>query len=85
LTKEEIAQNETQWKEENVDEDQYLSASSELRGAGITANNMSGDLGSLSAPTPEPNMMDGEDQGPAATATPGGETGTPGAEPGTVG
>jgi len=87
LTKEEIAQNETQWKEENVDEDQYLSASSELRGAGITANNMAGDLGSLSAPMPDPGMMDDEDEGPAGMAAPGGNTGTPapGASPGTVG
>ena len=47
LTKEEIAQNATQWKEENVDEDQYLSASSELRSAGITANGMAADADAL--------------------------------------
>ena len=55
LTREEIADNETQWKEENIDEDQFLSASSELRSAGITANGMAGDLSSLgSATTPPP-------------------------------
>ena len=57
LTKEEIAQNETQWREENVDEDQYLSASSELRSAGITANGMAADaqtLGSSDTPPPPP-------------------------------
>jgi hypothetical protein len=57
LTREEVAQNETLWKEENIDEDQYLSASSELRGAGITANGMASDvssLGSSAPPAPEP-------------------------------
>ena len=80
LTREEIAQNETQWKEENVDEDQYLSASSELRSAGITANNMAGDIGGLSAPTPEPNMAGEEgDEGASPVPTAGG---SPGSAPG---
>ena len=80
LTREEIAQNETQWKEENVDEDQYLSASSELRSAGITANNMAGDIGGLSAPAPEENMAGDEgDEGGSPVPTAGG---SPGAAPG---
>lgn len=67
LTAEEIAENETQWKEENVDEDTGLSASAELRSAGVTAGGMSGDLSSL---------------GGSAPADIGGEAGAaPGAEP----
>ena len=54
LTREEIATNETLWKEENIDEDQYLSASAELRSAGITANGMAGDIGSLGSATSPP-------------------------------
>ena len=74
LTREEIAQNATQWKEENIDEDQYLSASSEMRGAGITANSMSSDLGSLSAPEPEAGAM-GDEMDSATAPTTGGDTG----------
>jgi hypothetical protein len=90
LTKEEVTENETLWKEENVDEDQYLSAGSELRGVGITANSMAGDIGGLSAPMPEPNMA-GEDTDLGGATTPdtsaGGAAGggAPGATPGTVG
>ena len=78
LTKEEIAQNETQWREENIDEDQYLSASSELRSAGITANNMAGDVSSLGLSEP-PLDMEGADTdaaGPDAGAAPA-PTGNP--------
>jgi hypothetical protein len=56
LTSEEIAENEKLWKEENIDVDNKLSASAELRSVGITANGMGGDLSSLggmpSAPPP---------------------------------
>jgi len=64
LSQEEIAENETLWREENIDEDSTLSASAELRNAGITANGMAGDLGALgsaSAPPPGP----GEEEMPA--------------------
>lgn len=61
LTREEIASNETLWKEENVDEDQYLSANAELRSVGITANGMSGDIGSLGSSTTPPPPEDGEE------------------------
>ena len=72
LTKEEIAQNETQWREENIDEDQYLSASSELRSAGITANNMAGDVSALGSSEPPPDMegADTDAAGPDAGALP---------------
>jgi len=70
LTSEEVAENEKLWKEENIDADTIISASAELRSGGITANNMTSDLSSLS--TPE------------AGVPPGGMEGEPGAEPGTA-
>jgi CRISPR/Cas system-associated endoribonuclease Cas2 len=78
LTSEEIAENERQWKEENVDVDEKLSASAELRSMGITANAMSGDIGSLSdtsAPPPEEGGMPGE--GDEGMGEPGGASPTP--------
>ena len=56
LTAEEMAENETLWKEENVDSDTALSASAELRNAGITANGIGGDLGALGNNTPDEGM-----------------------------
>jgi hypothetical protein len=75
LTKEEIAQNETQWREENVDEDQYLSANSELRSAGITASGINSDMSSLSSTAPPEGAegmpdAEGGDTGAAPTAPP---------------
>ena len=75
LTKEEVAQNETQWREENVDEDQYLSASSELRSAGITASGIAGDMSSLSSTAPPEGVegmpdAEGGDSGAAPTSPP---------------
>ena len=72
LTAEEVAENENLWKEENVDAGADLSASAELRGAGITANGMSGDIAGLSsteAPAPE--------AGAEASAEPGAEAAPP--------
>jgi hypothetical protein len=71
LTTEEIAENETMWKEENVDSDAELSANAELRNAGITANGMAGDLTDLSssappAPAPGEDPMAGAGEMPAA-------------------
>jgi len=54
LTSEEIAENEKLWKEENIDVDNKLSASAELRSVGITANGMGGDLSSLGGMTSAP-------------------------------
>jgi hypothetical protein len=73
LSQEEIAENETMWREENIDADSTLSASAELRNAGITANGMSGDLsdlGSASAPPPGP----GEEEMPANGEEPAADT-----------
>jgi hypothetical protein len=78
LTSEEIAENERQWKEENVDVDENLSASAELRSMGITANAMSGDISSLSdtsAPPPEESGLPGE--GTEDMPEPGGASPTP--------
>jgi len=72
MTTEEVAENEKLWKEENVDEDQYLSASSELRSAGITANGMAADSSALSssAPPPEDPAADPTAAAEPAPATP---------------
>ena len=80
LTSEEIAENEKLWKEENIDADNKLSASAELRSAGITANGISGDIGSLSDTTaPEPGSEPGgEMPGMGAdTGEPGSSSPTP--------
>jgi len=79
ITTEEIAENEKMWREENVDEDQYLSASSELRGAGITANGMAADATALSgAATPPPDEASATpDSGGAAAPAAGGATPPP--------
>jgi hypothetical protein len=78
LTAEELAENETLWREENVDTDTNLSASAELRSAGITANGMSGDLSGLSTTAePPPTEPGAEGEGMAAGATPGAASPTP--------
>jgi hypothetical protein len=73
LTTEEISENENMWEEENVDTDTALSASAELRTAGVTAGGMSGDMGDLSNPQPDPSMTP---EGEAAPPVPGGDAGT---------
>ena len=55
LTAEEVAENETLWREENIDTDTNLSANAELRNAGITANGIAGDLDGLSSATAQPD------------------------------
>ena len=78
MTAEEVAENESMWKEENVDEGAKLSANAELRGAGITANNMSGDLSGLSdTSSPPPEQMGGEPGAPADGGAPGSASPTP--------
>lgn len=79
LKKEEIAENERLWKEENIDEDQYLSASSELRGAGITANGMAGDVGSLGSADVPPEPAPGEEGAPEEGGAPAGGAPAPAA------
>lgn len=73
LSAEEIAENETMWREENVDAGDNLSAGSELRNAGVTADGMAGDISSLSSDQEVP--LEGEEgaepgAAPAATKAP---------------
>ena len=70
LTQEEIVENETLWKEENVDDDTELPANAELRSVGITANGMGSDMSSLSGATSAP-PPEGEPGAEAAPAAPG--------------
>ena len=70
LTQEEIVENETMWKEENVDDDTELPANAELRSVGITANGMGSDMSALSGATSAP-PPEGEPGAEAAPAAPG--------------
>ena len=78
LTAEEIAENETMWKEENIDEDTSLSASAELRSTGVTANDMSTDLSNLSGGGAQPPVpAEGEAMDPNAAPPESSPTPTP--------
>jgi hypothetical protein len=70
LTAEEVAENEELWKEENGLSAKNVSASAELRGAGITSGGMDADMSNLET----------SDQGPEGM--PGGVEAQPGAEGG---
>jgi len=70
LSAEEMAENEKLWKEENIDEDPEMSASAQLRGAGVTANSIGGDMGAMTSNTAELGTEPG-----APGAMPGGEAG----------
>ena len=69
LSQEEMVENETMWKEENVDDDATLPANAELRGVGITANNIGSDISSLGAATEAPPPEEG-DAAPGVGAAP---------------
>jgi hypothetical protein len=69
LSQEEIAENQEMWAEENLDASEPIGASAELRGAGITAGGMSGDLDSLSASDTGPEDMQDAAAGGAQMAT----------------
>ncbi len=60
MTTEEIAENEKMWREENIDQGANLSASAELRSAGITASGISSEIDSLSSATTPPEGVEGE-------------------------
>ena len=68
LSAEEMAENETMWREENVDDDATLPASAELRSVGITANAMGGDISSLNNATAEPPPEEAGAEGVGAAA-----------------
>jgi hypothetical protein len=59
LTAEEMAENETLWKEENVDEDTTLPANAELRSVGVTANGITSDMGEIAGATTPPVPEEG--------------------------
>jgi hypothetical protein len=68
LTTEEIAENERQWREENLDKDTDLSAQAELRSAGITAGGLTSDLDNLGSSQAAPEgMEDSLGEMPAST------------------
>jgi hypothetical protein len=79
MTAEEVAENERMWKEENIDEDTKLSASAEMRSAGVSANTVAGDLSSLGANTAAPAAVGEEGAAPPVGSTP---PATGAAEPG---
>jgi hypothetical protein len=68
LTSEELAENETMWREENIDEDVSLSANTSLRSVGLTANAMSSEMSGLGSNTAElpPDAMAGMEADPGA-------------------
>jgi hypothetical protein len=78
LSAEEMAENETMWREENVDEDSALPANAELRSVGITANGMGADMSAIAGATDAP--LPGED-GTGAAPAPGEPAGAPAAPP----
>lgn len=75
LTAEEMAENEDLWKEENGLDKNAVSASAELRGAGVTSGGMDSDMSNLS----QAGELPPEGADPAATAAnqPAGQTPAP--------
>ena len=68
-----MAENEEQWREENIDDDATLPANAELRSVGITANGMGADMASLASATTPPPTEEGA-AAPAPGAAPAAET-----------
>jgi hypothetical protein len=81
LTSEEVTENESLWEEENIDTDTKLSANTELRNAGITANGMSGDISSLGNNTAPPEMEQSEQTDGSMSPAPGANPGEAGEQP----
>ena len=77
LTAEEIAENERQWREENIDKGTNLSAQAELRSAGVTTGGLSADADALGQSGEAPEGMEDMDTGmeaapPAGAVEPAG-------------
>ena len=70
LSAEELSENETLWREENIDEDTSLPASAELRSVGITANQMGSDVSGLNTATEVPPPEPGAEGAPPEGAAP---------------
>jgi len=72
LSQEEIAENQDMWKEENMDSTKPMSASTELRGAGISGAGMAQDLDTLGQSDPGSEELqagaEGGDQNQAMSA-----------------
>jgi hypothetical protein len=58
LSTEEMAENELQWRQENIDDDTVLPANAELRSVGITASGLGADISNLSGATAAPAPED---------------------------
>ena len=71
LTQEEVTENETLWKEENLEDfDNSDSAAAELRSAGVTSGGAAEDMGAIEDAGVPPEGMEGADAG-GAEAMPG--------------
>lgn len=70
MTSEEIAENERQWREENVDSGVNLGAQAELRGAGITQSGIQSDLDGLTGATEPPEDIEGGEGTDSITGLP---------------
>ena len=73
LSAEEIAENESMWREENVDSETNLSAQAEMRSMGVTSAGLSNDADTLGSSDtgPEDLQMDGVAEAPPAGGAPG--------------
>jgi len=77
LSQEEMAENEELWKEENIDFKDEISSSQELRGAGITAGGISGDMEAMGGADDGQEGMDPADMAPEGDGMPGAPGGAP--------
>jgi hypothetical protein len=71
LTQEEVTENETLWKEENLEDfDNSESAAAELRSAGVTSGGAAEDMGAMEEAGAPPEGMEGAGETPGAEAMP---------------
>jgi hypothetical protein len=71
LTQEEVTENETLWKEENLEDfDNSESAAAELRSAGVTSGGAAEDMGAMEEAGVPPEGMEGAEGMPGADAMP---------------
>jgi len=70
MTAEEVAENETMWREENVDEGAELPATAELRSVGVTSAGIGSDLSAIGSATTPPPTDPGEEAALAGGAAP---------------
>ena len=74
LTQEEVTENETMWKEENLEEfDNAESAAAELRSAGVTSGGAAEDMSAIDDASQAPEGMEGADQGMEGMPAAGGQ------------